>query len=169
MIRKGHPKLSIARQCKLLQIHRSGVYYKPCGESELNLELMRHMDEHYLHHPFKGANRMYTWLNRDKGYQVSKNRVQRLYYRVMGLRSVMPGKHTSRRNKEHKVYPYLLRNKTIDGINQVWTTDITYIPMAKGYMYLTAVMDIHSRFVLNWSISNSMDAEWCTEVGQGSY
>ena len=166
MIRKGHPKLSVVRQCSLLGVHRSGVYYKPQGESELNLELMRLMDEHYLHHPFKGANRMYTWLTRDKGYQVSKNRVHRLYYRVMGLRSVMPGKHTSRRHPEHKVYPYLLRNMFIERANQVWTTDITYVPMARGFMYLTAVMDVHSRYVLNWSISNSMDADWCTAVVQ---
>ena len=164
MIRKGHPKLSVVKQCELLQIHRSGFYYKPRGESELNLELMRLMDEHYLHHPFKGARRMHTWLTRDKGYEVSRNRVDRLYYKVMGLRAVMPGKHTSRRCKEHKVYPYLLRGLTVDRPNQVWATDITYIPMAHGFMYLIAIIDLHSRYVLHWSISNSMDADWCAEV-----
>lgn len=163
MISKDHPKLSIARQCKLLGIHRSGIYYKPKTESALNLELMRLMDEHYLHHPFKGSLRMYKWL-RSKGYQINHKRIQRLYYQVMGLRSVMPGKHTSRRCKEHKVYPYLLRNMKIDRINQVWATDITYIPMERGFMYLTAIIDIHSRYVLNWSISNSMDAKWVSEV-----
>ncbi len=164
MICKGHSKLNISKQCRLLNIHRSGVYYKPKGERPLNLELMRLMDEHYLHHPFKGARRMHTWLRRDKGYKVSKNRIERLYYRVMGLRAIMPGKHTSRRCKEHKVYPYLLRHLTIDRPNQVWAMDITYIPMAKGFMYLVAVIDLYSRYVVNWSVSNSMDAQWCKET-----
>lgn len=159
MIRKG--QLSMVNQCKLLSIHRSGIYYKPSGESELNLKLMRMIDEHYLHHPFKGAVRMHTWLTKDKGLRVSKNRIERLYYRIMGLRAVMPGKHTSRRHKAHKTYPYLLRNLTVDKPNQVWAMDITYIPMKKGYMYLTAIIDLYSRYVINWSVSNTMDAEWC--------
>jgi len=163
MIRKGHSKLSIVKQSSAVSVHRSGLYYKPKGESKLNLELMREMDEHYLHHPFKGAKRMHIWLRRDKGYQVSRNRIERLYYRVMGLQAVMPGKHTSRRCKSHPVYPYLLRNLTIDRKNQVWAIDITYIPMKKGYMYLVAIIDLHSRYVLNWSVSNSMDANWCKE------
>ena len=164
MIRKGHSKLSTKRQCKLLAVHRSGIYYQPKAESELNLQLMREMDEHYLHHPFKGAKRMHIWFTMDKGYQVSLNRVERLYYRVMGLRAIMPGRHTSRRNKKHPVYPYLLRNLKIERVNQVWATDITYIPMKKGYMYLTAIIDLHSRYVLNWSVSNSMDSTWCKET-----
>ena len=163
MIRKGHSKLSIVKQSSAVSVHRSGLYYKPKGESKLNLELMREMDEHYLHHPFKGAKRMHIWLRRDKGYQVSRNRIERLYYRVMGLQAVMPGKHTSRRCKSHPVYPYLLRNLTIDRKNQVWAIDITYIPMKKGYTYLVAIIDLHSRYVLNWSVSNSMDANWCKE------
>lgn len=122
---------------------------------------MRKMDEHYLHHPFKGASRMHTWLALDQGYQVSRNRVERLYYRVMGLRAIMPGKHTSRRHKAHSIYPYLLRNLAIDRPNQVWAMDITYIPMKKGFMYLTAIIDLYSRYVVNWSVSNSMDADWC--------
>lgn len=163
MVSKDHPKLSVVQQCMLLSIHRSGIYYKPTAESALNLELMRLMDEHYLDHPYKGARRMWKWLKR-KGYMVNLKRIERLYYQVMGLRSVMPGKHTSRRCKEHKVYPYLLRNLKIERPNQVWATDITYIPMKKGFMYLTAIIDIHSRYVLNWSISNSMEAEWVTEL-----
>ena len=166
MIRKGHSKMSIQKQCKALNLHRSALYYKPRGESELNLELMRLMDEHYIHHPFKGAGRMYIWLTKDRGYKVSRNRIERLYYKVMGLRAIMPGKHTSRRNKKHPVYPYLLRNLTVDAPNQVWATDITYIPMKKGYMYLTAIIDLYSRYVLNWSVSNSMDAQWCKETLQ---
>jgi len=125
---------------------------------------MRLMDEHYLHHPFKGAPRMHTWLTRDKGYRVSKNRIERLYYQVMGLRAIMPGKHTSRRCKEHKVYPYLLRSLKIERPLQVWAMDITYIPMAKGFMYLVAIIDLYTRYVVGWSVSNSMDAEWCKQT-----
>jgi len=163
MISKGHPKLSTTHQCKLLGIHRSGIYYRSRGESELNLELMRLMDEHYLHHPFKGSRRMWKWL-KSKGYKVNCKRIDRLYYKVMGLSSVMPGKHTSRRCKDHKVYTYLLRNLKIQRVNQVWATDITYIPMEKGFMYLTAIIDLHSRYVLNWSVSNSMDARWVSDL-----
>ncbi|PHQ60965.1 MAG: integrase [Maribacter sp.] len=164
MISKGHLKLSISKQGKLLGVHRSGLYYKPKGESNLNLELMRLMDEHYTHHCFKGAERMYTWLTMDKGYKVNHKRIERLYYDVMGLRAVMPGRHTSKRNKAHKIYPYLLRNLKVERSNQVWATDITYIPMQKGFMYLTAIIDLHSRYVLNWSVSNTMDAQWCADV-----
>lgn len=164
MISKGHFKLSIVQQCKLLSVHRSGLYYKPKEESTLNLELMRLMDQHYLDHPFKGARRMHIWLTKDKGYHVSSNRIERLYYQVMGLRAIMPGKHTSRRCKAHKVYPYLLRNLKVNRANQVWATDITYIPMKRGFMYLVAIIDLYSRYVVNWSISNSMDAEWCQQV-----
>lgn len=164
MISKGHPKMSIVKQCKALSVHRSGFYYKPQGESALNLELMALMDKHYLEHPYKGVPSMLTWLKKDMGYQVSKNRVERLYYKVMGLRSLSPGKHTSKRNKAHKIYPYLLRDLRVERPNQVWATDITYIPMAKGFMYLTAVIDVFSRKVMNWSVSNSMEAEWCKEL-----
>lgn len=164
MISKG--QLSLVKQCELLSVHRSGLYYKPVGEPEFNLELMRLMDEHYLHHSFKGAGRMHTWLTMDKGYKVSKNRIERLYYKVMGLQAVMPGKHTSRRHKAHKTYPYLLRGLSISRANQVWALDITYIPMKKGYMYLVAVIDLYSRYVVNWSVSNTMDADWCKNVLQ---
>lgn len=164
MIRKDHVGLSVVKQCEALSIHRSGLYYKPKEESTLNLELMRLIDEHYLHHPFKGANRMHIWLTKDKGFKVSKNRVERLYYRVMGLQAIMPGKHTSRRHKDHKVYPYLLRNLEVIRPNQVWAIDITYIPMKKGFMYLVAIVDLYSRYVINWSVSNSMDATWCKQM-----
>ena len=162
MISKG--QLSLVKQCILLSIHRSGIYYQSKGESPLNLELMRLMDEHYLHHSFKGASRMHTWLTMDKGYAVSKNRIERLYYRVMGLRATMPGKHTSRRCKAHKTYPYLLRNLSVERPNQVWAIDITYIPMKKGYMFLVAIIDLYSRYVINWSVSNTMDADWCQQM-----
>lgn len=164
MTLKGHSKLSLVKQCNLLQIQRSGLYYKPNGESDLNLELMRLIDEHYMVYPFKGAQRMHTWLTMDKGYKVSRNRIERLYYKVMGLRAIMPGRHTTKRNKSHKIYPYLLCNLKIKYPNQVWATDITYIPMHKGFMYLVAIIDLHSRYVLNWSVSNTMDANWCASV-----
>lgn len=164
MISKGHSKLSVTKQCELLEIHRSGVYYEPKGESELNLELMRLIDEHYLIHPYKGAPRMHTWLTKDMGYRINRKRVDRLYYDLMGLRAILPGKHTSKRCKEHKVYPYLLREINIARPNQVWATDITYIPMKKGFMYLVAIIDLYSRYVVNWSISNTMSAEWCKET-----
>lgn len=166
MISKDHSKLSIAKQCHLLGIHRSGLYYRQKQESPLNLELMKLMDEHYNYHPFKGATRMHTWLTMDKGFDINHKRVERLYYDVMGLRAIMPGRHTTKRNKAHKTYPYLLRNLKVTGPNQVWATDITYIPMEKGFMYLTAIIDLYSRCVLNWSVSNSMDAHWCAEVLQ---
>lgn len=156
--------LSITKQCNLLNINRSSLYYPLKGESALNLELMRLMDEHYLEHPYKGAGRMHTYLTMDLGYKVSKNRIDRLYYQVMGLRSILPGPHTSKRHKDHTVYPYLLRDLKIVRPNQVWSMDITYIPMPRGFMYLTAIIDLYSRYVISWSLSNCMDSEWCAQV-----
>ncbi len=164
MIDKSSPDLSVSKQCKILGLNRTGIYYKPRKESALNLELMRKIDEHYLDHSFKGARSMHVWLTMDLGYQVSLNRVSRLYYNVMGLRAIAPGPHTSKRHKKHEVYPYLLRDLLIERKNQVWSTDITYIPMNDGFMYLTAVIDVHTRYVLNWSLSNTMDAEWCQKL-----
>lgn len=167
MVRKGHAKLSISAQCRLLSLHRSGLYYRPRGETALNLELMRLMDEHYLHHSEKGAIRMYTWLIRNKGYQISKNRIERLYYQVMGLRAMLPGRHTSKKSPErNKVYPNLLYKLDISRPNQVWAVDSTYIPMREGYMYLMAIIDLFGRSVVHWNISNSMDALWCTKTLQ---
>ena len=161
---ESNSQLSKSAQCELLGLHRSGIYYENRGESSLNLELMRLMDEHYHYHPYKGAPRMYIWLTKDKGFHVSRNRVYRLYYDVMGLRAIMPGPHTSKRCKDHAVYPYLLRNYTITHPNEVWATDITYMPLPRGFMYLTAVIDLFSRYVLNWSLSNTMEAEWCRDM-----
>ncbi len=160
--------MSIVKQCELLSVHRSGFYYRPTQESALNLELMRKMDAHYMEHPEKGAKRMHTWLTLDKGYKVSRNRVERLYYKVMRLRATIPGKHTSKRQKGHKVYPYLLRGLAVERKDRVWAIDITYIPMSKGFMYLVAVIDLYSRYVVNWSLSNTMDAEWCRETVEGA-
>lgn len=156
--------LSVRAQCRLLGLHRSGLYYENQGESALNLNLMSLMDEHYHYHPEKGARRMHIWLTKDLGYPINRKRIDRLYYEVMGLRAVMPGPHTSKRHKNHPVYPYLLRNLPITYPNQVWATDITYMPLPRGFMYLTAVIDLFSRFVLSWSLSNTMESDWCVEM-----
>lgn len=158
------PALSKSAQCRLLGLNRSGIYYENRGEGPQNLELMRLMDEHYHYHPYKGAPRMHVWLCKDKGYQVSRNRVDRLYYDVMGLRAIIPGPHTSKRHKDHAVYPYLLRGLDVSRPCQVWATDITYMPLPRGFMYLTAVIDLYSRYVLQWSLSNTMEAEWCRQL-----
>ena len=164
MVDRSNLYMSICRQCEILGLHRSGLYYKPRGETALNLELMRLIDEHYLEHPYKGARRMHVWLKYDMSYPVSLNRIERLYYKVMCLRSLLPGPHTSKRNKEHKVYPYLLNGLKVERPNQIWQTDITYIPMANGFMYLTAVIDVYSRCILAWNLTNTMDAEMCRDV-----
>lgn len=116
-----------------------------------------------MEHPYKGGRRMYVYLTMDEGYEISHNRVNRLYYEVMGLRAIFPGPHTSKRGKDHKIYPYLLRGLLIVLPNQVWATDITYIPMPNGYMYLMAIIDLYSRYVVHWSLSNTMDAKWCAD------
>ena len=163
---KNHPKLSIRKQCKVLNLNRSSYYYKAKEENALNLELMRLMDEHYLHNSEKGAGRMHIWLTMDKGYTINIKRVRRLYTKVMGLRSTLPSPNTSKpsKNKDKQVFPYLLRDLKVTRPNQVWATDITYIPMKGGYLYLTAIIDLYSRFVVGWSLSNTMDAYWCKQL-----
>lgn len=162
MIVAPDPALSLSRQCKLLGIHRSGLYYKSKGESELNLSLMRLIDEHFLKYPFKGTRRMKRWL-KDQGFKVDRKRVTRLY-RVMGLKTIYRRPWLSQPDRQNKVYPYLLKDLRIERPNQVWAADITYVPMRKGFLYLMAIIDLHSRFVVNWSLSNSLEAAWCCEV-----
>lgn len=147
----------------MLSIHRSGFYYKPLGESGLNLKLMQLIDVYFLEHPHSGALTLCAWLCLTGGFSVNVKRIRRLM-RLMGLMAVYPGKKLSIGNKAHKIYPYLLRGLKIDRVNQVWQTDITYIPMRKGFMYMMAVIDVKSRYILNWGVSNTMDAGWCTEV-----
>lgn len=156
--------LSVRRQTQLLAVPRGRHYYEPVAETALNLQLLRLMDEHYLDHPYKGPRRMQSWLAREQGLDVNLKRINRLYYGVLGLQSMLPGPHTSRPAPGHKVYPYLLRGLAIERPNQVWQTDITYIGMQRGYLYLTAWIDVYSRFVLNWSLSNTMTASWCAET-----
>lgn len=162
---RGHGQLSLARQCELLGINRSGLYYKPVGESELNLKLMRMIDEHYLKHPWLGVPRMTTWLRKDMGLLVNHKRVERLY-RLLDIHAIGPNPNTSRPGKGdgHKVYPYLLRNLKVTRPNQVWATDLTYIPVRGGFLYLMAIIDLHSRYIVGWSLSNTMEADWCVKT-----
>jgi len=141
---------------------RASYYYEPAGETPENLRLMRLIDEQYLKTPFYGSRRMAAWLVQ-QGEEVNRKRVQRLM-RLMGLEAIYPGPRTTRSDAEHKVYPYLLRDVPITRRDQVWSTDITYIPMRTGYMYLSAVMDWHSRYVLSWRLSNSLDGGFCLEA-----
>lgn len=156
--------LSISRQCELLRLPRSS-YYRPrttCFESAENLELMRRIDEEFLRHPFYGSRKMRDYLNRE-GYSVNRKRIQRLM-RLMGLESVAPKPNTSKRGKEHKIYPYLLRKMSITTPGQVWCSDITYIRMPHGFVYLTAIMDWASRFVLSWEVSVTMNDDFCVNA-----
>ncbi|NOQ72910.1 MAG: IS3 family transposase [Crocinitomix sp.] len=160
---KSHPGLSLERQCELLEIHRSGLYYKPKGESALNLELMKKIDLQLFDHPHYGVERMTDYLKLDLGYHINKKRVRRLY-KLMGIQTIYPKPKTTIRDKTSYIYPYLLRGLEIDHPNHVWQTDITYIPMFRGFMYMAAIIDVYSRKILNWSISNSMSKEWCVEL-----
>ena len=155
-------KPSIVKQCKLLGISRSAFYYQPVPVSTEELELMRLLDEGHMKYPFYGSRRLRGWLS-DHGHELSRKKVVRLM-RKMGIVPIYPKKNTSKPNRQHKVYPYLLRDLKIDRPNQVWCTDITYIPMAKGFLYLMAIMDWHSRKVLSWRLSNTMDVHFCLEA-----
>ena len=154
--------LSIARQCRLVNISRSSFYFQAQGESLLNLELMRLIDEQFLRTPFFGSRQMMRWLRR-QGHLVDRKRVRRLM-RKMGLTPIYQAPRTSWANPDHKVYPYLLRDMTIDRPNRVWCADITYIPMRRGFLYLVAIMDWHSRKVLSWRLSNTLTADCCVEA-----
>jgi putative transposase len=159
LIEPEHAQLSIREQCSLLGLNRATFYYAPAGESELNLHLMRLIDEQYLTTPFYGWLRMTVCL-RQQGYLVNPKRVRRLM-QVMGLQAIYPKGRTTIASAEHPVYPYLLRNLAITHPNQVWSTDITYVPMRHGFMYLVAVIDWYSRYVLAWELSNTLDGIFC--------
>jgi putative transposase len=162
LIDPDHAALSVSRQCELLGLCRSSYYYEPATETAENLSLMEMIDQEYTAHPFYGSRRMAAWLE-GAGHCVNRKRVQRLM-RLMGLEAVYPKPKLSIGSTGHKVYPYLLRDVTIDRVNQVWSTDITYIPMPKGFMYLTAVIDWYSRYVLSWRLSNTLDVGFCIEA-----
>ncbi len=139
------------------------MYYTPKPESDLNLELLDLLDKKHINTPFYGVPRLYHWLRHDNGYNINKKRVERLC-RIARIQAIGPKPNTSKPNKENKVYPYLLRGLKIEENNQVWATDITYIPMAKGFMYLTAIIDINSRYLVSWSLSNTMTSDWCCSL-----
>ena len=146
----------------MLGLARSTWHYRGAGESDEDLRLMRLIDEQYLQTPFYGSRRMTVWL-RNQGEEVNRKRVQRLL-RVMGIEAIYPRPRTTRRCLAHRVYPYLLRTVAVRRPDQVWSTDITYVPLARGYVYLTAVIDWHSRYVLSWKLSNSLEGGFCLEA-----
>ncbi len=162
IVERDHPALSTTRQCVLLGISRSSLYYRPRGPSPEDLAIMKEIDQQYLLTPFYGSRRMKVWLDR-QGHQVSRKRVQRLMG-TMGLTAIYRRPRTSQPAPGHKVYPYLLRGVKITRPNQVWAADITYIPMAKGFLYLVAIMDWYSRRVVAWGLSNTLDVDFCIEA-----
>jgi putative transposase len=159
MVDAGHARLSIVKQCSLLGFSRSGFYYEEAGESELNLTLMRLIDEQFLETPWYGRRQMTRHLRR-LGYLTGGKRVRRLM-RKMGVTAIYQKPRTSLPHPAHKIYPYLLRGVAIERPNQVWCADISYIPMRRGFLYLVAILDWHSRKVLSWRLSNTMEADFC--------
>lgn len=170
LIDEGHAELSVRRQCELLGLARASLYYQASEETAVNLRLMRLLDEEYTRHPFYGSRRLTAWLIR-QGEEVNRKRVQRLL-RLMGLEAIYPKPRLSIPDLSHRVYPYLLRHVGIERVNQVWSADITYVPMPKGFMYLAATIDWYSRYVVSWRLSNTLDGLFCQEMleealGQG--
>jgi putative transposase len=164
LVEPGHAEISVRRQCELLGVNRSGLYYQPVGESEANLMLMRLIDEEYTRHPFFGSRRMVAWLGGQE-HDVNRKRVSRLM-EVMGIEAVYPKPGLSQPGEGHKIYPYLLKGVEVTRVNQVWSTDIPYLRMAQGFVYLVAVMDWYSRFVLSWALSLTMEVDFCVEALQ---
>jgi len=162
LIEAAHPQISIARQCDLVGLPRSTYYYHTQGESAENLTLMRLLDQQYTDTPYYGIRRMTAWL-RSQGYAVNHKRVARLLH-TMGLETIYPKPRLSQPHPAHRVYPYLLRGVPITRVNQVWSTDITYIRLHGGFIYLVAVMDWFSRYVLSWAVSITMDVSFCLEA-----
>ncbi len=162
MVDREHQALSTVRQCALLGISRSSVYYRPRAPSQKDLEAMKLIDQQYLVTPFYGSRRMKVWLGR-QGHSANRKRVRRLM-RTMGLQAIYRRPRTSKPGPWHKVYPYLLGGMEITRPNQVWAADITYIPMAKGFLYLVAIMDWYTRYVVVWSLSNTLEADFCTRA-----
>lgn len=164
MIESDHPALSVARQCALLGLPRSSYYHQPQPKADANLALMRIIDETYLAYPFFGSRQMTRWLRRQK-HDVNRKRVQRLM-REMGLEAIYRKPNLSRAQSGHRIYPYLLRHLDATRPNQVWATDITYVPVQGGCVYLCAIIDWHSRCVLAWELSNTLDASFCVRAVQ---
>lgn len=161
-IERNHPKVSVRRQCQMLLLARSNLYYAPKGESAENLRFMELIDKQFLETPWYGSRQMARHMQRH-GHKCGRHRVRRLM-RLMRLVPIYQTPNTSKKHPQHKIYPYLLRGLTIDRPNQVWCVDITYIPMRRGFLYLVAIMDWFSRKVLSWRLSNSMEADFCVEA-----
>lgn len=159
---KGHKRLSVRKQADMLEVSRSSLYYTPVGESEENLEIMRLIDSYHIEHPTTGVLGMQDML-RYEGYTANHKRIRRLL-RLMDIRAIYPRKCLSRCNYAEYIYPYLLKKGDDFQPNDVWSIDITYISMRKGFMYLTAIMDVASRFIVGWALSNTLEARICTEV-----
>lgn len=162
MIDKKSTQISIVKQCDLLSLHRSGVYYVPVPEKSENLDIMRKLDEKYMATPFYGFNRLLNDF-RSSGYTINPKRLRRLMG-IVGWKTIYPTKRTTIVNKKDYKHPYLLKNLEICRRNQVWEIDITYIPMKQGFMYLFAIIDVHTRYVVGWSLSNTMTSQWCIEA-----
>jgi putative transposase len=162
LIDLDHSTLSVRRQCALLGLARSCLYYEPAPESAANLALMRLIDEQYLKTPFYGSRRMTAWLE-TQGHVVNRKRVQRLM-RQMRLEAIYQKPRTTLAGAGHKIYPYLLRHVQVDRPDQVWSADITYVPLRGGFLYLTAILDWYSRYVLAWRLSNTLDGDSCLEA-----
>lgn len=162
LIEPGNEEISVRRQCELVGISRAGFYYKAIGEGAYNLELMKLIDEYYTGHPFYGVRRMAAWL-RVGGHEVNHKRVNRLM-REMGLYAIYPKPRLSKGGEGHKKYPYLLRGLSIEYPDQVWCADITYIRLNQGYVYLMAIMDWYSRYMVSWKISITLDMGFCVEA-----
>lgn len=162
MIDKENKSLSTREQCKLLEISRSTVYYREVEPDGYELELMRLIDKQYIKTPFYGSRRMTEWL-KSEGHRVNRKRIQRLM-RTMGIEAIYPKRSTSRPAPGHKIYPYLLKGLKINRPGQVWASDVTYIPMARGFLYLVAIIDWYSRYVLSWRLSNTLDTDFCVEA-----
>lgn len=160
MINPVGTELSIARQCDLIGLNRSSYYYEPLSENPYNLELMRLIDEQYIRRPYYGSRRMRDWLYNEHGIMVCRDRVRRLM-RLMGIEAIYPKPRLSIKNKENRIYPYLLRDISIDHPDQVWATDITYIRLRRGFAYLVAIMDWYSRYVLSWELSLTLETDFC--------
>ena len=162
MVVVNHPNLSIRHQCRLLRLNRATYYQELRGESAENLAIMKRIDEIYLQHAYYGSRRM-QYVLAQEGLRIGRHRIRRLMG-VMGIQAIYQKPRTSTSDKEHKIYPYLLRDMPIERPNQVWCSDITYVPMRRGFMYLTAVMDWYARKVLSWRLSNTLDHGFCVEA-----
>jgi putative transposase len=162
LVEREHPPLPISHQCRLLAVSRSAVYRTPAEVGEADCAIMALIDRHYLARPYYGSRRMAAWLA-TQGHLVNRKRVRRLM-RLMGLVAIYQRPNTSKAAVAHKVYPYLLGGIAIERVNQVWCSDVTYIPMAKGFLYLAVIMDWVSRTVLAWRMSNTLGADFCVEA-----